>query len=131
MTVRWRRLLAASARDRGSAAIELMGFAVMLTMTASLCVQGLYVSQIGAVAEKAARDGARVVSLGGSAREVADAVDRQLPGWAHLESLHGGADATPSCSGSCLRVEVRVPLVLPGITSSSLTVSRTAELPRG
>jgi hypothetical protein len=126
-----RRRLAAAGRDRGSAAIELIGFAVMLTLAACLCVQGLYVSQIGAAAENAARDGARAASLGGNASDVTSAVHRQLPSWAHVEALRAGPDAKATCSGSCVQVELRVPIGLPGITSSSITVARTAELPRG
>jgi hypothetical protein len=121
----------AAGRDRGSAAIELVGFAFMLTIAACLCVQGLYVSQIGAAAENAARDGARTASLGGDAGDVTNAVNRQLPSWARIEALRVGPDAKAFCSGSCVQVEVRVPIGLPGITSSSITVARTAELPRG
>ena len=127
-----RRRMAAAGRDRGSTAIELVGFAFMLTVAACLCVQGLYVSQLGAAAESAARDGARTASLGGSGPAVDEAVKRQLPSWAQVvEPVKRGNDAKATCSGSCVQVEVRVPIGLPGITTSSITVVRTAELPGG
>lgn len=125
MIRRWRRSLR---DDRGSAAIELVVVAFFLTVVASLCAEGIYVSQVGAATEKAARDGARAMSLG---RDVSAEVDRQLPDWAQVESLRTGTDADASCAGHCLRVEVRIPLIVPGFTSGSFTVARDAELPRG
>lgn len=117
-----------SARDRGAASVELVGVVGILLVVGSMCVQGLFVSQIGAATEKAARDGARAATLG---HDVRAEVERQLPSWAPIESLTTGTAAVPSCAGRCVRVEVRVPIVLPGITSSSFTVTRDAELPEG
>ena len=56
-----------------------------------------------------------------------DEVHRQLPGWAQVESI------STSYPGDGVRVEVavRVPIVLPGITSRSFSVTRDAVLPRG
>jgi hypothetical protein len=125
LRARVRRLRPAG--ERGAAAVELIGTAAILAVVGSVCVQGLYITQVGPATEKAARDGARAASLG---RDVRTAVDRQLPGWAPIESLTTGAAAVPSCGGDCVRVEVRVPIVIPGITTSSFTVARDAELPR-
>ncbi|MGV8977005.1 MAG: hypothetical protein ACOH17_03085 [Cellulomonas sp.] len=119
---------AIGAPEHGSAAVELIGLVAILLVVGSLCVQGLFLAQIGAATEKAARDGARASTLG---RDVRTEVERQLPGWATIESLTTGTAAVASCAGRCVRLEVRVPIVLPGITSSSFTVTRDVDLPEG
>lgn len=109
--------------DGGSVAIELVGYVAVLVVVACLCVQGLYISQVGAATQQAARDGARAHSLG---RDVDLAVRRQLPGWATVDDI-----STSAAGGaSTVQVTVRVPLVLPGITSRSFVVTRDAVLPR-
>lgn len=119
---------AVGAPERGAASVELIGVVATLLVVASMCVQGLFLAQIGAATEKAVRDGARAATLG---HDVRAEVERQLPSWAHIESLTTGTAAIPSCAGRCVRLEVRVPLVLPGITSSSFTLTRDADLPEG
>ena len=114
----------AGGHDAGQASIELIGVVTILLVVTLLCVQGLFVAQVGAVAQQAARDGARARALG---QDPAAAARRQVPGWATVESIDveavGGADR--------VHVQVRVPIVLPGITSSSFVVGRDAVLPRG
>lgn len=114
--------------DRGSTSIELVGVVTMLVIVTWLCVQGLAITQVGSSVEHAARDGARAGSIPG--RSVTDAVEAQLPSWAQVESIRTGSDAVPGCAGSCVRVEVSVPISLPGITVTSFRVARDAEMPR-
>lgn len=110
-------------RDRGSMSVELVGFLPVLAMVTLLLVQGFLAAGAVSSAQQAARDGARAAALG---RSVVSAVDAQLPDWVRLERL----DAY-GCDGECVSVEVRVPIGVPGITTSDLTVTRTAEFPRG
>ena len=117
-----RRLDDAGARDEGSTAIELVGIVFMLVVVTCLLVQGLVIAQAGAATQKAARDGARALALG---RDANSATRAELPDWAQVEriSSSGGESAR-------VEVEIRVPIVLPGITSRSFTVTRNAEMPR-
>lgn len=114
--------------ERGSTSIELVGIVTMLVIVTWLCVQGLVITQVGSSVEHAARDGARAGSIPG--RSVTDAVEAQLPSWTHVESIRTGSAAVPGCGGSCVRVEVSVPISLPGITVSTFRVARDAEMPR-
>lgn len=111
-------------RDAGQASIELVGVVTILLVVTLLCVQGLFVAQVGAVAQQAARDGARAQTLGGDPDAAAR---RQIPGWATVESI--ASSSVPG--GERVSVQLRVPIVLPGITSSSFVISRDAVLPRG
>jgi len=103
--------------------VELIGFVPVLTLITLLLVQGFLAAVAVTSAEQAARDGARAASLG---RDVNTAVDAQLPSWVRLERLDRYA-----CAGECVAVEVRIPIGFPGITVRELTVTRTAEFPRG
>lgn len=114
--------------DGGSTSIELVGIVTMLVIVTWLCVQGLFITQVGASVEHAARDGARAGSIPG--RSMTAAVEAQLPSWTRVESIRTGSDAVPGCAGSCVRVEVSVPISLPGITVTSFRVARDAEMPR-
>ncbi|MBO9567780.1 MULTISPECIES: TadE/TadG family type IV pilus assembly protein [Cellulomonas] len=109
--------------DRGSAAVELVGYVTMVVLAGMLCLQGVYVSQAGAVAQQAARDGARAQALG---QDVVGAARAQVPSWARLQDVRartvGGAFV--------VEVDVRVPIVVRGVTSSEIVVSRDATMPR-
>lgn len=110
--------------DRGSVTIELVGLVTILVVVASLCVQGLYIAQVGSAAQQAARDGARAQALG---RDAVQAARNGLPDWVTVEDIRtstGGGSST-------VEVAVRVPLGLPGITSRSFVVTRDAILPGG
>lgn len=122
-----RRLVARSGRERGAVSVELVGLVLMLVLMAWVCVQGVYVTQIGGALEKAARDGARAGSLGAP---VSAAVQAEVPGWARLDAVRTGSAAVPGCAGSCVRVTASVPVGLPGVTFTRISVSRDAELPR-
>ena len=111
--------------DRGSMAIELVGFVPVLALLTLLLVQGFLAATAVSSAQQAARDGARAASLG---RDVGTAVDAQLPSWVRLQNLY--QDTCPG-AGECVAVEVRIPIGFPGITVRDVTVTRTAEFPRG
>ncbi|GIG39070.1 hypothetical protein [Cellulomonas phragmiteti] len=108
--------------DRGAAAVELVGYVTIVVMAALLCLQGVYVSQVGAVAQQAARDGARARALG---QDVASAVYSQVPSWARVEDVR----AQSSGGAFVVEVDVRVPIVVRGVTSASIVVSRDAVMP--
>jgi len=110
--------------DEGTAVVELVGVVTMLLIVTMLCVQGLFISQVGAVAQQAARDGARAHAVG---HDPETAAREQIPGWATVESI----SVTDAGDARRVAVTLRVPIVLPGITSQSFVVSRDAVLPRG
>lgn len=111
-------------RDSGQAAIELVGFVFMLLLVASLCVQGVFLTQSVSAAQQAARDGARGYVLGHG--DVRREVERSLPDWAVID------DVNTTLPGGGVRVEVklRVRLVVPGMTFDRFVVTRDAVMPR-
>jgi hypothetical protein len=117
-------------RDEGSTAVELVAVIPILVMVTILCVQGFLAAATASTAAKAARDAARAAMLGGPGAGYA-AAQQTLPRWADLRSVSWGGAAVPGCGGTCARVEVAVPLVVSGFSSGSVTLSRSAELPRG
>ena len=124
MRARLERARRRTGSDDGVVSLELIGYVTVLVVVAILCVQGLYVAQVTSAAQQAARSGARAPALG---LDVSNEVYRQLPDWAQVE------DISTTYPGDGIRVEVsvRVPIVLPGITSRSFSVTRDAVLPRG
>ncbi len=112
-------------RDRGSMAIELVGALPVLVMITILCVEGFLAAATAGAAQKAARDAARAEVMGRSGSSAAYA---SLPGWVGDAQVAQGSAAKASCGGICYRVEVEVPLVVPGFSSGIVTVSRTAEM---
>ncbi|MCL2454770.1 MAG: pilus assembly protein [Micrococcales bacterium] len=114
---------ARGARDAGQASLELITYALLVTLVTLACVQGLYVTQAVSVAQQAARDGARAASQGQAVRP---AVDRQVPDWAVVQ----GVRTTSTASSSRVEVEVRVPLMIGQRTVDWFTVTRTAVMPR-
>lgn len=112
------------AEDAGLTSIELVSYVFVLVLVTLVCVQGVFLAQTASAAQQAARDGARAASLG---RDVDLEVRRVLPPWAVVESI---SLTTPS-DAYRVAVQVRVPVLLRGVTSSSFVVSRDAVLPRG
>jgi hypothetical protein len=93
----------------------------IMVMVVILCVEAFLLASAFSVAQKAARDAARAASMG---MDGAAAAAASLPSWARMQSV-----ARYSCDGVCYRVELRVPLVVPGLTHDSFTLSRSAEMP--
>jgi hypothetical protein len=99
--------------------VELVGLLPLLLLAGLAALQLLLVGFTVTAAENAARSGSRAVALGGDPRDVAIG---SLPD--HL-ARSAGVDAR----GELVRVTVEVPVLVPGLSTSHLTVSRSAELP--
>ena len=109
--------------QQGTASVELLGILPLLLVVALACWQLLLGAFTATAAQDAARTGSRAAALGHSdARTAAVAA---LPSW-----LRDGATASVAGDGR-VRLRVRVPIVMPGLSSASLTVSRSAQLPGG
>ena len=113
--------------ERGSMAIELVAIVPVLVLVTILCIEGFLASAAAGAAQKAARDGARADSMG---RDGVGAALDSLPGWVRNPKVSQGSAAKGGCAGICYRVEVEVPLVVPGFSTGVVTVARSAELPR-
>ena len=87
--------------------------------------RGFLAAAAAGAAQKAARDGARADVLG---RDGAAAAQASLPDSVSAASVRTGGAAKASCGGVCYRVEVEVPLVVPGFSTGVVTLSRTAEM---
>ena len=107
--------------ERGTATVELVGFIPFLFLAALAAWQILLVSASATAAQDAARTGSRAAGIGRDGRSAAVSA---LSGWLR-------DDARAAVSGTRTTVTVRVPILVPGLTTSDLTVSRTAELPKG
>ena len=111
---------AASWRDeRGQASVELIGMLPFLLLGALLVWQLLLVGYAVTSTENAARAASRVEARGGDGRKAA----KRVIGSALREGMQ------TEITGTKAKVRVRVPLLVPGITSKDLTVTRDAELP--
>lgn len=105
----------------GSVAVELMGLLPLLLLAGMAALQLLLVGFTVTAAENAARNGSRVLATVGDPSEAAL---RSLPD-------HLADDASVTSGGERVTVTVEVPVLVPGLSTSALTVSRSAELPRG
>ncbi len=111
----------------GQASLELVSYALVVTLVVVACVQGLFVTQAVSTAQQAARDGARAYAMGGSEADVRAAVERQAPDWAEVQSVGIAPDAK---AGSVeVEVTVEIPLMAGRRTVDWLTVSRSAVMP--
>jgi hypothetical protein len=113
--------------ERGSMAIELVAIVPVLVLVTILCIEGFLASAAAGAAQKAARDGARADGMG---RDGVGAALDSLPDWVRNPKVSQGSAAKDGCAGICYRVEVEVPLVVPGFSTGVVTVVRSAELPR-
>jgi hypothetical protein len=109
--------------DSGQASLSLISYALVVALVAVVLVQGLYVSQALSVAQQAARDGAVAAARG---ENVSAAINRQVPGWADVQSV----DASAAGRSVSVSVTVRVPLMVGRRTADWMTVSRTVVMPR-
>jgi TadE-like protein len=111
--------------ERGSMAIEMVAMVPLLVLVTIVCVQGFLAVATAGAAQKAARDAARADLLGNSGAVAARA---SLPGWVGDVRVYSGSAAKASCAATCYRVDVDVPLGVPGFSISLFTISRTAEM---
>lgn len=111
--------------DRGSVAVESLGFFFVLTLVTFVCVQGVFLAQSVSTSQKLARDAARSFAVGAGTAAVEQQVRHDLPSWATLEQVR-----FPASADARVEVELRVPILLPGLTNQSFTVSRDAVMPR-
>lgn len=105
-----------SRRERGSAAIEVVGLSFVVLLVFAMAAQVAGVVYAAQAADRAAWDAARARSLGQSAHAAAD---RSLPGAVELVTVSTGATSA--------RVTVRPPEVFPVLDLP--TISRTAHVP--
>ncbi|WP_179951094.1 TadE/TadG family type IV pilus assembly protein [Xylanimonas oleitrophica] len=107
-------------RERGSATLEILGLVPLVVVAAIALVQVCAFAYTVSGANQASRDGARALSTGSGYVQVAQAVDRSLPG-----SLR--ASTVRVESGERVVVRVPVPRVGP---FPAMTVERAATMPR-
>lgn len=107
--------------QRGSASVELLGMLPLLLVAALVVWQILLATWAATSASNAARTGSRVEGRGGDGQRAA------------VDALSGGLrdHAKVRIEGDRTRVKVRVPIVVPGVDSGSLTITKSAELPSG
>lgn len=108
-------------RQGGQASLELTGMLPWMLLAAMFVWQILIVAYTANSTANAARTGSRVASRGGEPRKAALIA---LPG-----VLAHGAKVTSR--GDRTTVKVRVPIMLPGVSTGAWTVSKSAELPGG
>lgn len=108
-----------SGRERGSASLETIGMLPYLLMAALFAWQVLVAGFIAVNTENAARNGSRVEGRGGDGS--AAAIDALAP--------FVRDNASASVDGEVASVTVKIPIVLPQITSDNFEITRTATLP--
>ena len=109
--------------EQGILDIELVAFIPILVLVTIFLVQGFFAVSTVTSVSAAARDGARAAMLGRSPEQAArDA----LPRWVQLEAV------SDTCKDKhCVEVTARVPIGIPSVTSKNVTVTRTANFPKG
>lgn len=108
--------------QRGSASVEFLGALPLLLVAALAALQLLVTTATVTATQTAARAGSRTAGLGASPGTARAAARDALPGW-----LRDGS--VVSLDGTAARVVVELPVILPGLSSRALTVTRRAELP--
>jgi hypothetical protein len=120
---------AAAEPDRGSVSIEGVVAIPLMIMIAIVVIEGLLAVGSLNAATQAARDGARTAAAGGDGVAAASA---QLPGSVRVNAIDIGTNAVPGCSGVCSRVDIGIPLGLPGFLDLTFVrVTRSADFPVG
>ena len=115
-----RELSGGRRREAGQASAELVGMLWWMLLAALVVWQLLLAAWTTVSASNAARTGSRVESRGGQAEEAAvSALSSPL-------RRHAQARAT----GETVRVRVRIPVIVPGLSVDDLTVTKSATFPR-
>jgi hypothetical protein len=114
--VRWRG-------EAGQASTELVGMLWWLLLAALVVWQLMLAAWTTVSASNAARTGSRVESRGADRREAEEAAISAL---SSPLRRHAGARV----SGETVRVRVRVPLILPGLTVDDVAITKSATFPR-
>lgn len=109
-------------RDLGQASAELLGMLWWLLLAALLVWQLLLGAWAVVSASNAARTGSRVYSRGLDERAAEKAAVNSLS-----SPLRKHAD--PDADGETMRVRVRVPVIIPGVSVKGLTVTKSATFP--
>jgi hypothetical protein len=109
-------------RECGQASVELVGLVFAMLLVALLAIQGITVAQTASIAQEAARNGARALSLG---QDWEAAVELTIPDGLSLQ------DMTPDVDDGTarVRVEVSAPLGLAGMEIVDVALTRTAAFP--
>lgn len=109
-------------RERGQASVELVGIVFTVVLVALLSIQGITVAQTASIAQEAARNGARALSLGQDWQAV---VERTVPEGLDLRE----ADPVVVDGSARVRVTVAAPLGLAGMELVDVSLTRTAVFP--
>jgi TadE-like protein. len=111
-------------REQGSLSAELVIAIPIVVLITLFVVQGFLAASVISSTQAAARDGARAAMT--HQMSVDNAVAEALPDWVVIDHV------SRNCTGeNCVAVTTRVPIGIPWITSSELTVTRSASFPRG
>lgn len=105
--------------ERGQSSVEFMGLLPLLLFGGLVVWQLMLVGWATTSASNAARTGSRVASRGGDGRLAAK---RSL-----ASPLRG--DATVTIAGETAKVLVQIPILVPGMSSPDLKVTKTAVIP--
>lgn len=110
------------AAERGQASVELVGIVFTIVVVALLSIQGITVAQTASIAQEAARNGARALSLGQDWDAV---VRRTVPEGLVVRDAHPHVDD----GAARVRVTVVAPLGIAGIELVDVSLTRTAVFP--
>lgn len=110
--------------DDGVVSIEFVTLVPTLVAVGALVWQILLAGAAATAVENAARDGSRVAGRGADPAAVEAQVESSLPGWLSFDDVQV---ARPG--GTEVVVTVPIPVMIPGVSNSSLTITRRAEMP--
>ena len=111
-------------REQGSLSVELVIAIPIVVLITLFVVQGFLAASVISSTQAAARDGARAAMT--HQMSVDNAVAEALPDWVVIDHVRRNCTG-----GNWVAVTTRVPIGIPWITSSELTVTRSASFPRG